>query len=119
MYNELELDKMRRRSHTHSMRKSFMPRLKNHLQSLEEPQFMALCREALHRVHFPALQDYIFYSDLAVSNTATKHEVKRAEYMTKMFRKTLTAILADAESPEGYSAFVLEWLILNKLWLGE
>ena len=116
MTTVLELDRAKRRQETHKMRVSFMPRLKQILKELEEPQFLALCREALHRSHYPALHDYVFYSDLAVSSLATKQEKARAVYMVKMFRKTLTCVLTDTSSPEGYSSFILEWLILNKLW---
>jgi hypothetical protein len=116
MYANLEMDKAIRRSETHCNRKIFMIRLKKVLQDLPDTVFRALCRECLHREHFPALEDYLYYSDMEIADIK-KAEKRRAAYMTKMFRKTLTLVLVDLEEAgTGYSPYTLEWLIIHKHW---
>lgn len=129
MLNKLHLDAHIRRTETNKKRKSLLIKIRMILKSLTNSQFISLAKENLHSNHYRLLQDIIElddtiynletnYENRLISPGKYKSQLKKLNYLNKVYRNTITRILTHNE-PDGYTPYILEWLVLNNFWCKE
>jgi hypothetical protein len=103
---------------TSKARKSFMYVVREAIKKLSEENFTTLAITTLHCNHSPILEEYLRCSNewKELPHTNCKEErVKSLKYLIKSYRKTITVLLTE-DKIDGYSAELVEWLVMNNFW---
>jgi hypothetical protein len=120
--NNLHLQKLALVSQTEKKRNHFRYKVREKIKKLSEENFTLLAIECLHSNHYPLLEEYLRYTkewkELPHKDKACGRKSKTVNdilYLLKSHRKTIEGLLTGLEV-DGYSAEVVEWLIINKEW---
>lgn len=106
--------RLRAREHTLKRLRHFRFIVREHIKELNNDQFIELCLACLHEEHYPLFQALV-EAQYAVAEAKTKKLIRYHKYLAGSHRKTLTIRLTELNET-GYTAEVLEWLIVHNHW---
>lgn len=125
--DELHLSAINKRAETFLKLKGTIVRVRVSIRKLENENFLNFITENIHQNHYHYLMDYKKVMDqmsiMEKHNTATEKKTKkyreefsRLNCLRQVYRNTLTFYITSFTA-DGYSSSVMEWLVLNKLYL--